>query len=263
MSKLLDGKVAIVTGGGTGIGAACARRFAAEGARVVICGRRANLLERVVSDIRAAGGSAEAVPTDLGVADNVRSLIQQSAQRHGRLDVLVNNAMQMIVKPVADMTLEQWRTSLGVALEAVFLAIHEAMPIMARRGGGAIVNISSLAAHMSDPGLGAYSAAKAGLEALTRAAALEGAPQGVRVNALALGMIATEQGEQAYTDPAARRAMESRIAFGRFGKPAEIAACALFLVSDEASFVTGTTLIADGGQSASLASPRLAEGHRQ
>jgi meso-butanediol dehydrogenase/(S,S)-butanediol dehydrogenase/diacetyl reductase len=260
MSKQLDGKVAIVTGGGTGIGAACARRFAREGARVVICGRRARLLERVVGDIAAAGGSAEAVPTDLAIADNVRSLVRQTAERHGRLDVLVNNAMQMIVKPVAELTLEEWRISLNVSLEAVYLSIHEAIPIMVRGGGGSIVNISSLAAHMSDPGLGAYSAAKAGLEALTRAAALEGARQGVRVNALALGMIGTEQGELAYTDPAARRAMESRIAFGRFGKPEEIAACALFLASDEASFVTGTTLIADGGQSASLASPRLAEG---
>jgi meso-butanediol dehydrogenase/(S,S)-butanediol dehydrogenase/diacetyl reductase len=261
--KLLDGKVALVTGGGTGIGAAVAKRFAREGAHAVICGRRAQLLEEVVHEIRAAGGQADAVPTDLAQEEKARAFVSDAARRYGRLDVLVNNAVQMVILPIAEMTTEEWHKSLGVGLDAVFVATQEAMRIMAGAGGGAIVNISSLAAHASDPGLGGYSAAKAGLEGFTRAAALEGAPEGIRVNALCLGMIATEQGEDAYPDPAARRAMEARIGLGRFGRPEEIASCALFLASDEASFVTGTTLIADGGQSASLGSPRLEEGHRQ
>ncbi len=263
MEKLLEGRVALVTGGGTGIGAAIAKRFAREGARVVICGRRAELLERVVKEIEAAGGIADAVPTDLSREDGVRAFVRDAAERCGRLDVLVNNAVQMVIKPIPDMSLDDWRESLSVGLDAVFIATREAMPIMAANGGGAIVNISSLAAIASDPGLGGYSAAKAGLEAFTRAAALEGAVNGIRVNTVRLGMIATEQGEMAFPDPDARRAMEDRIGLSRFGRPEEIANCALFLASDEASFVTGSTLVADGGQSAGLGAPKLREGHRQ
>jgi meso-butanediol dehydrogenase/(S,S)-butanediol dehydrogenase/diacetyl reductase len=262
VSKRLDGKLALVTGGGTGIGAAIARRFAAEGATVVICGRRARLLEKVVGEIRGAGGAAEGFPLDLADEASARGFVRDAASRHGRIDVLVNNAMQLVVRPLAEMSSEEWRKSLAVALDAVYYTLNEALPVMLRQGRGSIVNVSSLAAHTSDPGLGGYSAAKAGLEALSRAAALEGAPRGVRVNVLCLGMHASESGEQAYADPALRRAMEQRIALGRFGRPEEAAAAALFLASDEASFVTGATLIHDGGQSASLASPKLETGHR-
>ncbi len=263
MSDRLRDRVAIVTGGGTGIGAATARRFAEEGARVVICGRRAELLDTVVEDIARAGGKARAVSLDLAERENVERLIRETASSEGRLDVLVNNAVQMVVKPIVSMDPEEWRKSLGVALDSVFWALRVALPVMAEQGRGAVVNISSLAAHMGDVGLGGYCAAKAGLEALTRAAAVEAAPDGVRVNALCLGMIATEKGELAYPDDEARAAMEAKIPLGRFGIPREIANCALFLASDEASFVTGATLISDGGQSAGLGSPRLREGHRQ
>jgi meso-butanediol dehydrogenase/(S,S)-butanediol dehydrogenase/diacetyl reductase len=261
VSKRLDGKIALITGGGTGIGAAIARRFAAEGARVLICGRRAKLLDKVVGEIRAAGGVAEATPTDLNDEVAARRFVRAAAERHGRIDVLINNAMQLVVRPVAEMTSAEWRKGLEVSLDAVFFTMNEALPLMLRQGSGSIVNISSLAAHSSDPGLGSYSAAKAGLESLSRAAAIEAAPRGVRVNVLCLGMHASESGEEAYADPALRRAMEQRIALGRFGRPEEAAAAALFLASDEASFVTGSTLIHDGGQSASLASPRLEPGY--
>jgi meso-butanediol dehydrogenase/(S,S)-butanediol dehydrogenase/diacetyl reductase len=261
MSKLLDGKVAAITGGGTGIGAAVARRFAREGAHVVICGRRAELLDKVVAEITANGGRADAIPTDLSDAESVIGFVRGAAQRGGRLDVLVNNAVQMVIKPITETSVEDWRKGLNVGLEAAFIGTREAMLLMAQ-SGGSIVNISSLAAHHSDPGLASYSAAKAGLEGFTRAAALEGAPRGIRVNALALGMIATESGEQSYDDPERRRAMESIIGLKRFGRPEEIAACALFLASEEASFVTGTTLKADGGQSASLAAPQVKPGDR-
>jgi meso-butanediol dehydrogenase / (S,S)-butanediol dehydrogenase / diacetyl reductase len=262
VSKRLDGKVALVTGGGTGIGAAIARRFAAEGARVLICGRRAKLLDKVVGEIRSAGGVADGMPTDLADETAARAFVRAGVERHGRIDVLVNNAMQLVVRPIAEMTSAEWRKSLAVALDAVFYTMNESLPVMARQNSGSIVNISSLAAHTSDPGLGGYSAAKAGLEAVSRAAAIEGAPNKVRVNVLCLGMHASESGEQAYTDTALRRAMEQRIALGRFGRPEEAAAAALFLASDEASFVTGATLVHDGGQSASLASPRLETGHK-
>jgi meso-butanediol dehydrogenase/(S,S)-butanediol dehydrogenase/diacetyl reductase len=261
MASQLDDRVALVTGGGTGIGAAVAKRLAQEGARVVICGRRSELLEAVVKTIRSSGGQAHAVPTDLIDPKNVTALVEDTAARYGRLDVLVNNAVQMVIKPVLEMTVEEWRKSLGVALEAVFVAVKAALPVMTAAERGAIVNISSLAAHMSDAGLGGYSAAKAGLESFTRAVAIEAAKDGVRVNSLCLGMIATEQGDTAF-EGEARAAMESIIPLGRFGKPEEIANCVLFLASDQAAFVTGTTLIADGGQSASLGSPELRPGHR-
>ncbi len=263
MSKLLDGRIALVTGGGSGIGAATARRFAREGAHVVICGRRAELLDRVAGEISAGGGKAEPVPTDLADPDAASRFVTEAAARHGRVDVLVNNAVQMVIKPLTEMDDDDWTKGLNVGLQAAFITTREAMRLMQKQGGGAIVNISSLAAHQSDQGLGSYSAAKAGLEGLTRAAALEGAPHGIRVNALCLGMIATETGEEAYPDPEVRRAMESIIGLKRFGRPEEIAACATFLASDEASFVTGTTLKADGGQFASLGSPKLEPGHRQ
>ncbi len=262
MTGQLADRVALVTGGGTGIGAAVATRMAEEGARVVICGRRAELLEAVVKAIRSSGGEAHAVPTDLSDPENVTALVEDTAARHGRLDILVNNAVQMVIKPIFEMNVEEWRKSVGVGLEAVFVAVKAALPIMAAAGRGSIVNISSLAAHTSDSGLGGYSAAKAGLESFTRAAAIEAAADGVRVNSLRLGMIATEQGSDAY-EGEARAAMESIIPIGRFGKPQEIANCALFLASDQAAFVTGTTLTADGGQSASLGSPKLQTGHRQ
>lgn len=251
MTRELADRVALVTGGGTGIGAAIAKRLAAEGARVVICGRRGELLEAVVDSIQSSGGDAYAVATDLAEPENVTALVEDTVERHGRLDVLVNNAVQMVVKPITEMSVEEWRMSLGVGLEAVFVAVKAALPIMTAAGRGAIVNISSLAAHRSDAGLGGYSTAKAGLESLTRAAAIESAQHGVRVNTLCLGMIATEPGSDAI-EGEMRTTVESMIPIGRFGSPEEVANCALFLASDQATFVTGTTLIADGGQSATL-----------
>lgn len=251
MTRQLEDRVALVTGGGTGIGAAIARRFAEEGARVVICGRRSELLDAVVDGIQGSGGEAHAVPTDLVEPENVTALIEDTAKRHGRLDVLVNNAVEMVMKPMAEMTVEEWRKSLAVGLEAVFVAIKAAQPIMTAAGRGAIVNISSLSAHLSDPGLASYSTTKAGLEGLTRAAAIECAKHGVRVNAVCPGMIATEPGaEMLEGEPGA--VLETIVPLGRFGTAEEIANCVLFLASDQATYVTGATLIADGGHSASL-----------
>jgi meso-butanediol dehydrogenase/(S,S)-butanediol dehydrogenase/diacetyl reductase len=187
----LDGRIALITGGGTGIGAAMAQEFAREGARVVICGRHSDPLEETAARLSAGGGLVEAVVCDVAEDGAVESLIRRVAERHGRLDILVNNAFRMSAAPIASMTTQQWRESFDVALDAVFFAMRAALALMGSQGGGVILNISSTAGHAGQHSLAGYGAAKAALENLTRVAAIEGAPAHVRVNALAPGCIGT------------------------------------------------------------------------
>jgi meso-butanediol dehydrogenase/(S,S)-butanediol dehydrogenase/diacetyl reductase len=257
MGERLEGKVVLITGGGSGIGAAMARRFAHEGARVVICGRRREPLDRLVGALAAAGLAAEAVPADVADEGQVASLVGDTARRHGRLDVLVSNAFQMSVGPVEGLSTTDWHHNFRVTLDAVFFGLRAALPVMREQGRGAIVNVSSTAGLAGQSGLAAYASAKAALENLTRTAAVEAAPFGVRVNSLCPGVIATEGTLAAFGDAKLRRAMERQIPTGRFGTPEEVAAAALFLASDDASYVTGATLIVDGGQRASLGAPLL------
>lgn len=256
----LEGKVALVTGSGTGIGAAMAGLFAAEGAHVVVSGDREPSLLETAAAIRARGGSAETRVCDVTDEAALTSLVRDLSARRGRLDILVNNAFRMSAEPIATMSTEAWKASFTVALDAVFFATRAALPLMAEQGGGAILNISSTAGHAALHSLAGYSSAKAALESFTRVAAIEGAPGGVRVNALAPGCIATPGTLAAFPTEAARRAMYRLIPLGRFGEPDEIAKAALFLVSDDASFVTGTCLVVDGGQRASLGAPAIEEG---
>ncbi|HYC55112.1 MAG TPA: SDR family NAD(P)-dependent oxidoreductase [Candidatus Binatia bacterium] len=257
--KLKD-RIALITGGGTGIGAAMAAEFAREGARVVICGRRRAPLEETATALRTGGASIEAAVCDVAREGEIEALIVRIADRHGRLDILVNNAFQMSAAPIASMTTQAWKESFTVALDAAFFAMRAALPRMAAQGGGVILNISSTAGHAGAHSLAGYGSAKAGLENLTRIAAIEGAPGRVRVNALAPGCIGTPGTLEAFAAPAARRAMERLIPLGRFGAPEEVARAALFLVSDDSSFVTGACLVVDGGQRASLGAPIIEEG---
>lgn len=256
----LDGKVALVTGSGSGIGAAMVAAFAAEGAHVVVSGDREPSLLETAAAIRARGGSAETRVCDVTDEAALTALVRDLSARHGRLDVLVNNAFRMSAEPIATMSTEAWKASFTVALDAVFFATRAALPLMTAQGGGAILNISSTAGHAALHSLAGYSSAKAALESFTRVAAIEGAAGGVRVNALAPGCIATPGTLAAFPTEAARRAMVRLIPLGRFGEPEEIAKAAVFLVSDDASFVTGTCLVVDGGQRASLGAPAIEEG---
>lgn len=256
----LDSRVALVTGGGSGIGAAIARALAAEGAWVCVCGRRDDNLQGTLDAMREAGGEGAAEVCDVADEVAVDGLLRALAASRGRFDILVNNAFRMSTGPIAEMTTRAWRESFDVALDAVFFAMRTALPLMAAGGGGAILNISSTAGHAGQHSLAGYGSAKAALENLTRVAAIEGAAHGIRVNALAPGCIATPGTLAAFATPAARRGMERMIPLGRFGEPEEIARAALFLVSDDASFVTGACLVADGGQRASLGAPALEEG---
>lgn len=260
MAGRVQDKVVLITGGGTGIGAATARALGREGAHVVICGRRPQPLAEVVESVQRRGGSAEAHSVDVSDEAAYKNLIHTTAERHGRLDGLVNNAFHMVAAPLDQLSTEDWHASFRVTLDAAFFALRTALPLMAEQHtGGSIVNVSSTAGHAGQFALAGYASAKAALENLTRTAAVEGAPGGVRVNAVAPGVIATEGTEAAFAEPAARRRMEGMIPLGRFGRPEEVAYGILYLISDEASFVTGACLVIDGGQRASLGAPLSAE----
>ncbi len=244
----LTGKVAIVTAAGQGIGRACALRFAAEGALVVVNDVRGDAAEAVVAEITSAGGRAHAFVADVGASERVTAMITETAARHGRLDVLVNNAAALGYGRVEDMTDEAWRRVFAITLDATFYGCRAAIPVMAAQGGGSIVNTASAAGVGGSYGLSAYGAAKAAVLNLTRAAALEAAGRGIRVNALCPGSIDTPP-LRAFVEslPGGRAEFEKQIPLKRIGTADEMANVALFLASDEASYVTGAMIVADGG----------------
>ena len=247
--RRLDGKVAIVTGASRGIGAAVARAFSNAGAAVALAARDRDALAALADELTASGGRALAVPTDVGDADAVARLVEQTVDAFGRLDIACNNAAGggHPPTPLADVRVEDFDTAYAVSLRGMFLAIkHEIPAMLASGGGGAIVNMSSTAGLQAVGGLAAYVSAKHGLEGLTKVAALDYAAAGVRVNAIAPGPILTDglirAGDQA--QQAAAMAMPMR----RVGQPDEVAQAAVWLCSDDAAFVTGTTLVIDGGK---------------
>jgi meso-butanediol dehydrogenase/(S,S)-butanediol dehydrogenase/diacetyl reductase len=257
MSGRLAGKVAIVTGAGSGIGRAVALRFAAEGAKLVVNDLVADAAQRVAKEIEAAGGTALPFPGDVGDSSQVDALVRAATARFGRLDVLVNNAAAVLPGPVEALSDADWRRTQAVTLDGVFFGIRAALPVMAAQGGGSIINVSSGAAVAGEPGLGAYGAAKAAVVNLTKTAAVENAARGVRVNCILPGPIETPPLLAAVEATGGRAGWERQIPCGRLGKPEEMAAVALFLASDEASYVHGAAIIADGGVAARTNSPRF------
>jgi NAD(P)-dependent dehydrogenase (short-subunit alcohol dehydrogenase family) len=250
----LAGKVALVTGGGTGIGAATARRFAAEGARVVITGRRPEPLAAVAEEI---GGLA--VPGDATSAGDARRAVVLAVEQLGGLDIVVANAGGSGTTEAAEADEPSWRAALDSNLTSTFLTCREALPALLHRGAGAIVIVSSAAALASPPAAAGYTAAKTGLLGLMRSLAVDYGPRGIRVNAVCPGWVRTPMAGQEMDDLAASRGITEVEAYElatrpyplrRAAEPEEIAACCLFLASDESSFVTGAVLVADGGASA-------------
>ena len=253
----LKGKVALITGAGSGIGRAIALRFAAEGAAVVVNDLVADAAQRTAKEIEAASGRAQPFPADVADPRQVEALVREATTRFGRLDVLVNNAAAVLPGPVESLSDEAWRRTQSVTLDGVFYGMRAAIPVMAAQGGGAIVNISSGAAVAGEPGLGAYGAAKAAIVNLTKTAAVENAARGIRINTILPGPIETPPLLAAVEATGGRAGWERQIPCGRLGLPEEMAAVALFLASDDASYVHGAALIADGGVAARTNSPRF------
>jgi len=250
----LKGKVAFLTGAGTGIGRACAELFAREGARVALAGRRQELLEATAKAITAAGGEALVVPCDVTRTAEVEQAIAATVERFGRLDVVVNNAGALLVATAAETSDEEWDRLMEVNLKGPFLVSRAAVQQMRQTGGGAIVNIGSVLGLVAMPKRAAYAASKGGVTQLTRAMAIDHAAEGIRVNCICPSIVETELVQGLFTsqpDPAAARAARIQgIPLGRFGQPVDVAQLALFLASEESSWVTGAAIPLDGGLTA-------------
>ena len=255
MSDKLKGKTVVVTGGGTGIGLGITRCCAEAGAAVMIAQRRIEIAEREAAALRAEGFEIQAFRCDVRNRDDVAALLDQAESSLGPVDVMINNAAltggSLELRPFMEETDEHWRNVLDINLTGAFIGTQEAARRMIDRGvGGAIVNISSVAQFAAQEGASAYCAGKAGLDGLTKSAAIELAAHGIRVNSIAPGDIHTEQSDNPREDAVGRGAT------GRFfrdtpldrrGSPEEIGRVAVFLASEEASFVTGATWLVDGG----------------
>ena len=250
----LKGKVAFITGGGTGIGRACALLFARDGAKLALAGRRQENLESVAKEITAAGGEALAVPCDVTLRASVEKALRAAVDRFGRLDLVVNNAGVLKVGSAEETSDEEWNHILAVNLTGTFLVSRAALPELRKSGGGSIINIGSVLGLVGMKQRAAYSAAKGGVTTLTKAMALDHAREAIRVNCICPGITETELIRQMLAklpDPdAARKVRVELIPLGRFGRPEDVANLALFLASDESSWLTGAALPLDGGLTA-------------
>ncbi len=248
----LDGKVAIITGAASGMGRAMARLFAAEGARLVLADVDMSGGEAVTGDIKANGGDAVFRRVDVSLAAEVEALVRAALDAHGRIDVLVNNAgIEGASARLADQSEEDWDRVLAVNLKGVFLGMKYALPVMVAQERGSIVNTASVAGLAGWHGAAAYSASKGGVVILTKTAAIEYARWNVRVNCICPGVIDTPMVERITGGTAeALERLRRMQPLPRIGSPEDVARMALFLASDESSFVTGAAMVVDGGYTA-------------
>ena len=247
MARTFEGKVALITGGSSGIGKATALAFAAEGARVAIAARRAAESEAIVKEIELQGGEAIFVQTDITQPAQVERLVKTTVDKFGRLDCAFNNAGVIGTPfiPTPEYKKETWDQVINVNLTGVFLSLKYEIPAMLASGGGAIVNMSSIAGQVGGWGGIAYYASKHGVIGCTKAAALENATKNIRVNAVCPAVIKTDMADQFV--PGQEEKFLAAHPIGRFGETREVAAAVLFLCSDKASFMTGIAMPVDGG----------------
>ncbi len=244
-ARLLDGKIAVVTGAAAGIGRAIGLTFAAEGAGVAVCDVDLENAEKTVEEIVSQGGRAQAYKTDVSDPASVTEVAQKIIEEFSAVDILVNNAGITRDNLIMRMSDAEWNDVLNVNLKGVFNITKAFVPGMVRRRSGRIISLASVAGIMGNAGQANYAASKAGIIGLTKSLARELAPRGINVNAIAPGFIKTRMTD-ALTEQQ-RSALLSRIPFARFGEPEEVAKTALFLASDLADYITGQVLVVDGG----------------
>lgn len=246
MDRLKD-KVAIVTGSTSGIGLGTAKLFASEGAKVVVCGRTAEKGEAVAAQIREAGGEAVYIRFDLTKPETVVSLFEQTVEKYGKLDILINNASNVALPDgrVDELSLDMWDEIFSTDLRGTFFTIKTALPYL-QKNGGSIVNIGSMASAGGDLGATAYACAKAGVEMLTKSVALQYGKQGIRCNCVRPGLIVTPQND-AVVPETLREIFLNNICVTRYGEPDDIGYLCVYLASDESEFVSGQIMTVDGG----------------
>jgi len=249
MTTELQGKVAIVTGGTSGIGRGAAVLFARAGARVVVAGRREDAGRETIDLVRAAGSEGLFVRTDVAQAAQVEALVRKTVEKYGRLDVAFNNAgVEGKWTPIVEQTEEDWDSTIDINLKGTWLCLkYEIRQMLRQGGGGAIVNMASVAGLIGTAGAATYCASKHGVMGLTKTAALETARAGIRVNVVCPAVIETPMGERLFGDPDFGKFALGLHAIGRFGKPEEVAEAVLWMCSDRASYMTGQSLAVDGG----------------
>jgi NAD(P)-dependent dehydrogenase (short-subunit alcohol dehydrogenase family) len=250
----LDGRIALVTGGSKGIGRAIALSLADAGADLVLAARGPDALEKAAREVEERGRRAISVPTDVTDPDQCRTLIERATSELGTIDILVNNAgAAPFLSTFESARLEGWDKYFRTTFIGAVYCTHAAAPVLLERGG-CVINVASVAAFIASPGLTYYAAAKAALVSFTKTLAREWAPHGVRVNAIAPGFVETEMNAVARQDPSYEEGIRSMIPLGRWGTAEDVAGVARFLASEAASWMTGSVVVIDGGQSLSVLS---------
>jgi NAD(P)-dependent dehydrogenase (short-subunit alcohol dehydrogenase family) len=252
MAGRLQGKIAFLTGASVGIGGETARRFAEEGATLIIAARREGPLMETAQRIRAAGGQVTPIVLDVSDLVAYKRALLDAAKQFGRIDILVNNAMDATMEPIETLSLEGWRHAFNINVDAPFISTQAVFPIMRAQGGGAIVNVISICGLRAMYGTAAYSASKAALLHFSQVAAMEGARHGIRVNTIAPGTLTTPSMQAAVDSDQMRDAVARSIPMGRIGQAVDGANAILYLASDEAAYVTGVNISVDGGKAIEL-----------
>ncbi len=247
----LHGKVAIVTGGGRGIGKSIALGLAECGAKVVLTSRTKEELEGVVNEIKERGGEAIAVVADLMITDQIPALVDATIEAFQRVDILVNNAARSFLRPLMELREDGYDKIFTVNVKAAFLLSRAVATIMMEQGGGKIVNITTVGAVRGGAGMGIYHASKAALNMLTKCMAVEWAPFNINVNAVGPGLTKTPFSQPIWSNPEVEKTITSRIPKGRLAEPEDIVGAVLFLCSEDSLFITGETIYVDGGTLAS------------
>lgn len=243
----LQNRVALITGGGTGIGAGIARAFAREGAQVVICGRREEPLKEIVDEIDRGGGEAIYCVADISSQEQIQEMIETITMKFGSVDILVNNAGVFIPDDVTSTSEQEWDRVMDIDAKGVYLVSKAVLPDMIKKGSGKIINIASIAGLIGFEKSAAYCAAKGAVVNLTREMALDYAPKGICVNAIAPGVIDTDMTKAFLSNEQAKQAFLRKTPVGRVGTPEDIAYGAMYLASDESDFIVGQTFVIDGG----------------